>query len=71
VADALGNLLGFTLAGCQESNTGRAERRVGEWPTGAVIGDKDRDADSYLAMLEARGTPATIPPPVQRSENVS
>lgn len=62
VTEALGNPLAFVLTGGPASDIGQAERRIGEFPAEAVIGDKGYDSDAFVKVVEKRGRQAVIPP---------
>ena len=67
VTEALGHPLAFVLTGGQVSDIGQAERRIGEFPAEAVIGDKGYDSDAFVKVVEKRGMQAVIPPRSNRS----
>ena len=63
IVDALGNPLGFTLTGSEQSDIGQATELLDKVPNAeAVLGDKGYDSDALVEYIEAMPAEAVIPP---------
>ena len=62
VVDALGNPLRVILSAGQIADIECAAEAIEHLPTQAIIADKGYDADHFVAVIEAAGAQAVIPP---------
>jgi transposase len=64
ITDALGNPLDFILTAGQASDIGQAEALLQLTPsgTGALLGDKGYDSDTFVEAIRQQGMQAVIPP---------
>jgi hypothetical protein len=63
IVDALGNPIGFTLTGSEQTDITQANALLDQVPeAGAVIADKGYDADALVERIKWRRAEAIIPP---------
>lgn len=68
MVDALGNPLRSILSGGQVADITQAAALIEGIKTQAVVGDKGYDADTFIALIQAAGAQAVIPPRSNRKQ---
>jgi len=68
VVDALGNPMRWILTGGEVADITQARMLIEELRPGTVVGDKGYDADAFVALINAAGATAVIPPRRNRTE---
>ena len=68
MVDALGNPLRWILTGGEVADITQAHTLIEGLRPQAVVGDKGYDADALVALIQAAGAQAVIPPRSNRRE---
>jgi len=66
--DALGNPLRWILTGGEVADITQAPALIKRFNAQAVIADKGYDADAFVALINAAGAAAVIPPRSNRTQ---